>query len=427
MIRKCVGRKIFYLRCMTASSLEPAADHRIVPLEAIRGFAAVAVVVYHGLLSFAPQAINGGHSALQPVWEFIFGLVNGGAAVTLFFVLSGFVLSLPFTRAPASASVSGKSTFSRMGLAMTKRWPRLAGLTVLGCLSGWVLVQLSGNAYVMAARISGANWLASHANSPLSPRDPLTWHGAVHEGLLSIFTRGDVHYDSALWTMRIELFCSLAIFALAPLLFALRRWWIRILLLWLIAAAVGARYPLTYLTDFLCGATLALLASEGRLPELGRSGAALLSLIVLFSFGFSGTPDLSLYAPLRAVLPSGDSNHFVWEIGAVALMIAVLGFEPVYRALCRPWAARLGVLSFPLYVIHVPILLSLGAASFILGAKCFSAAAGAALAMIVTLTASFSLAMPLAWADRHWCGAIRRTMQSVALLGRSALSRETVS
>src|SRR5690606_12773670 len=64
-------------------------------LEALRGIASVIVLVHHALLGFAP----GLHGLLQPDSPHAlfgtpaFSLINGGAAVVLFFVLSGFVLT----------------------------------------------------------------------------------------------------------------------------------------------------------------------------------------------------------------------------------------------------------------------------------------------------------------------------------------------
>jgi hypothetical protein len=54
-----------------------------IPLEAIRGVAALVVVVWHTCLGFFPQFI----SSWQATPLFVF--MNGNAAVQLFFVLSG--------------------------------------------------------------------------------------------------------------------------------------------------------------------------------------------------------------------------------------------------------------------------------------------------------------------------------------------------
>ncbi|HQT85991.1 MULTISPECIES: acyltransferase [Acidiphilium] len=376
----------------------------MIPLEAIRGIAAVIVVVYHGFLGFAPQVIHGGDAPGQVLREFTTGLVNGGAAVSMFFVLSGFVLSLPFSR---------RGGLRRAATSIFKRWPRLAGMTITACLFAWLLMKLSGNTYAIAGRATHASWLVTHGNSPIETSHALTWYRALREGAISVFTLGHVRFDSALWTMRIELFCSIAIFLLAPLMFALRNWALQMILLAGGIIITGTDFPFTYLGDFLCGMALALTFKAGLLPRLNGTGAWLLIGLALFTFGFRGSQNFLVYAPVRAILPSGDSNHYVWDCGAVAVMIAVLGYAPFYRMLSRRWAVRIGVLSFPIYVVHEPILLSLGAASFLHGASLFGRTDGVALAVIVTVLVSLACAVPLAWADQRWCAALSRLARVV--------------
>lgn len=375
------------------------APGRIVPLEAIRGIAALVVVIYHGLLGFAPQAIHGGDAPLALLRQFAAGLVNGGAAVSVFFVLSGFVLSRPFARGGG---------LRRSAIAIGKRWPRLAGMTVIACLFAWGAIVVSGHAYRRAARAAHAPWLGSHANSPLAAHAAPTWHGALWEGAIGVFTRGEVHFDSALWTMRIELFCSIAIFLIAPAVFACRWRLVQFGLLGLGVLLAGTAYPATYLADFLCGMGLAVVLDIFGVPRMTGARLALLLGVALFCFGYRGSQDFSLYAPVRAILPPGDTNHYVWDCGALALMLAVLGHAPLYRGLSRRWAAWLGVLSFPVYTIHIPILLSLGAASFLQGDAMLGKQAGALIAVAVTLAASLALAVPFAWLDRHWCAVLGR-------------------
>ena len=67
--------------------------HRIASLEALRGIAALIVVVWHTMLAFAPQT-TGIFSQLPPFEAYtgspFFFLMNGNGAVNVFFVLSGF-------------------------------------------------------------------------------------------------------------------------------------------------------------------------------------------------------------------------------------------------------------------------------------------------------------------------------------------------
>jgi peptidoglycan/LPS O-acetylase OafA/YrhL len=67
----------------------------LVELEALRGLAAIVVLIHHFMLGFTPRF----HGYLYPDQPFslmgtpAFALINGSGAVAIFFVLSGFVLS----------------------------------------------------------------------------------------------------------------------------------------------------------------------------------------------------------------------------------------------------------------------------------------------------------------------------------------------
>ena len=77
------------------------ADSKIVQLEALRGLAAFVVVAWHFLWAFDPARIgivDGFDPSAALLGSVSFASIDGPAAVVLFFVLSGFVLPLGFSR-----------------------------------------------------------------------------------------------------------------------------------------------------------------------------------------------------------------------------------------------------------------------------------------------------------------------------------------
>lgn len=378
------------------------ADHgrKLIPLEGLRGIAAAIVVLYHLVLAFTPKGVGAvphGYGALDLFTQFILGMLNGGAAVAVFFVLSGFILSLPFARDRRA---------SRVLVALLKRWPRLACLTVIACLFAFVLISWSGHDYKAAAHVIGAQWLATHGNAPIKP-EHLTWEDALREGLVNVFTQGEVKFDSPLWTMRIELFGSFAIFLAAPVLFAIGSWAVRLGLVALAVYMSGTGYPFTYLADFLAGTVLAMLHAEGRLPRLGNKAAFALGLLGLYLFSFTYEQALLIHAPLKLFL-SATYCHYVWDAGAVLMIVVLLGNPAASRAFSGRWAAWLGLLSFPIYLLHGPILLSAGSVAFMDGVGTLgmtgAALAAAALSILLTLLC----AVPLAWVDQLWTRLLSR-------------------
>ncbi|WP_298215655.1 acyltransferase [Acidocella sp.] len=378
---------------------------KLIPLEGLRGIAAAIVVLYHLVLAFTPKGVGvvpHGHGVLDLIIQFLLGMLNGGAAVAVFFVLSGFILSLPFAQ---------DRRLSRILVGALKRWPRLAGLTAIGCLFAFALISWSGQDYQAAARIIGAKWLATHGNAPISLAD-LTWQAALREGLINVFTQGEVNFDSPLWTMRIELFGSFAVFLAAPILFAIRGWGVR---LGLVAAAfllTGLGYPYTYFADFLTGTVLAMLYAERRLPELGNLRAAGLGLLGLYLFSFTYEQALLIHAPLKRLIP-GEDSHYIWDAGAALIILVLLGNPAMRRWFSGGWAIWLGFLSFPIYVLHGPLMLSAGSSAFMQGVGVLGLPVAALLAAFCSLALTLLCAMPLAWMDRLWTrllGALTRPL-----------------
>nr|WP_295738572.1 acyltransferase [uncultured Acidocella sp.] len=378
----------------------PDTGRKLIPLEGLRGIAAAIVVLYHLVLAYTPHGVGAvphGHGVLDLLTQFILGMLNGGAAVAVFFVLSGFILSLPFARDRRPV---------RVAVAMLKRWPRLACLTVIACLFAFLLISWSGLEYKQAAHVIGAQWLATHGNSPIRPAH-LTWYEALREGLVNVFMLGEVKFDSPLWTMRIELFGSFAIFLFAPVLFALRSWVLRLGLMALAAWLAGTSYPFTFFTDFLCGTLLAMLFAENRLPALGNKSACVLGLLGLYLFSFTYEQTLLMHAPLKAILP-GACSHYVWDAGAALIIVVLLGNPTMRRVFSGGWAVWLGLLSFPIYLLHGPILLSAGAIAFMAGVGQLGVAGAALVAAFCSIVLTLICAVPLAWVDQIWTRLLSR-------------------
>lgn len=373
---------------------------KLIPLEGLRGIAAAIVVLYHLVLAFTPKGVGTvphGHGALDVATQFVLGMLNGGAAVAVFFVLSGFILSLPFAR---------DRRVSRVLVALLKRWPRLACLTAAACMLAFALILWSGHEYKQAAHVIGAKWLATHGNAPINIHD-LSWEDALREGLVNVFTQGEVTLDSPLWTMRIELFGSFAIFLSAPILFAIGSWTVRLGLVALAFYITGTGYPFTYFADFLTGTVLAMLFAEGRLPELSNKMAFWLGGLGLYLFSFTYEQALLIHAPLKLFL-SAVYSHYVWDVGAALFIVVLLGNPAMRRVFSGNWAIWLGLLSFPIYLLHGPILLSAGSVAFMDGVGKLGMAGAALMAAFCSVLLTLVCALPLVWVDRLWTKLLSR-------------------
>lgn len=394
------------LACYHARMMRRQKTGKLVPLEGLRGIAAVVVMLGHIVRGLVPP----GPGALDVLNRVHHWVLNGGAAVSVFFVLSGLILSLPFAK---------DRSLMRVGVALLKRWPRLAALTTIACLFSWLMILVSQDAHEQAAAVTGNYWMASHFNAPLRGYDT-SLVAALNDGLWGVFLFGDVRFDSPLWTMRIELFGSFGIYLVAPVLFWLKRWPLRLAAIGGMMIAVGTSPPLAYFSDFLVGAILAMLFAEGRMPHFSNWKAAVMAVAGIYLFCFSAEEARLLYAPLKVVIPSKEAAHFAWDLSA-ALIIAVLFGSPVLsRVFSKNWAVRLGELSFPLYVLHVPVMLSAGALTFVGTAAALGVTGAVLLAGAVTVVLTMICSLPLAWVDEAWTMVLGRVTKRL-VKGRAAI------
>ena len=134
-------------------------DSKLVQLEALRGLAAFIVVAWHFLWAFDPARIgivDGFDPSSAMLGSVSFASIDGPAAVTLFFVLSGFVLPLGFFR-------SGRTEL--VVRATAKRWLRLVCLVMLAVLLSWLLFRFGLYRHREAAQISQSAWLGTFGGS----------------------------------------------------------------------------------------------------------------------------------------------------------------------------------------------------------------------------------------------------------------------
>jgi peptidoglycan/LPS O-acetylase OafA/YrhL len=167
---------------------------RIPELEALRGIAAVVVLVHHFMLGFTPRL----HGLLYSDQPFslmgtpAFAIINGSAAVVIFFVLSGFVLTVGMFQ---------RNDLYAGAVALAKRWPRLAGPVTLASTVAGAAMALGVFVSPETAKHVPSIWLGWFYNWP-----PAGWadiSSAILEGSTTFFS-GSSRYNSNLWTMYYE-------------------------------------------------------------------------------------------------------------------------------------------------------------------------------------------------------------------------------
>jgi peptidoglycan/LPS O-acetylase OafA/YrhL len=315
-------------RNASATAAKPRArSGRLDLLDGARGWSALSVVLFHVFW----ETFGGLVPAFRnPLTGF---LCDGQLAVCVFFVLSGEALSAAF--------FAGKGDAATIRLAV-KRYPRLAIPILASCLIVFALDRC-GLVYSAQATeiVQRGDWMGGWLHAPL------TLGSTLRYSLYDVFVSGDIEsaINPMLWTMKIELMGSILVFALLLAWKRLSRPRLLILTLF-VGAAVAPIEMSNYLSCFFAGMTFADWRARGFFNPPGRR---------------------CCWAPLILIAAVGAADGLLHCVGydggkaafAVLLMLAVYSSPPLAAFFSGGLSRALGRISFPLYLVQFPVLLSL--------------------------------------------------------------------
>lgn len=310
---------------------------KVLSLEGLRGLAAVIVVLSHIMMEFFPTAAVGRlHEQHIPLEQWLYdspfrAFYAGFFAVCIFFVLSGYVLSLKYLKTFDSNVISD---------SMAKRYfrllPAVLASTLLMAIAAGILNQMPAAAW---------------------PRHLLS---AAREGLYGGFLFGENAHNAVIWTMQVELLGSFALF-IYLLMFGRFRWgWVAGVVL---CAGLMARLPLMgyFFAMFICGAYLGRAVRFASNPAI----AAILLLVGIYLGGYD-----SPSTAYRQVVVLANTLQFEYGIalnwpvfipglGAVLVVLSLLGGSVISAPFASRFCVWLGKISFSLYLTHTLILMVL--------------------------------------------------------------------
>lgn len=401
-------------------------------LDGLRGVAAVNVMLSHALVAFdfalfngVPAMSHGSWDVALSAWPFLLPAAGANLSVCVFFVLSGFVLAHAFAHSDLGMLAQGMKRMVRLGVP----------ILVTAVLS-WGLLRSGFMANHEAAALTRSAWL----DNQMSQEPALL--SALAEGALALFQSVPFAqtYDSSLWTMPVE-FAGSVILIVAE---AVSRH-VRVAqggraagVLALLGLAVVLNASFVCL--IVCGAAM-YVTRAGRPARVHggvAAGAVVLALLlgtVPYSDARGAVWDAFIrWAPQAAwQWPWSGLTGFaamdpvsVWHgVGAILLVLAVDSSAWLSAWLSGGVARFLGRISFPLYLLHVPLLLSVGCWTFLAflhagvpygGAAILATIVYAAVALAAaTIAARFIEAPAIALAARtgaavQWAASRRRAV-----------------
>jgi peptidoglycan/LPS O-acetylase OafA/YrhL len=331
---------------MTYVTDAPPKQARFVELDSLRGLAALAVVLHHLRLLW-----EGETQPASTMLRALLSVVNplGNGAVILFFVLSGFVLSLPM--------LSGRP---QTYLTFVVRRVFRIYLPYLAALAASV-----GGAYWLHGMDTRNTWWHFFWSEPVNWQ--LVWQ---HVRFLGVYdTR---QFNSPIWSLVHEMRISLIFPFLCALVLRFSSNWSLVIGFGLtVAAGIMEKPPFQLDWQFAESIHIAGLFVLGTLlaRERVRLGGWFLSkplrfVAVLISAGVAGL-SLYLFAGLRllgffaGLFPDAltCTRHWFAAIVAGGLMIISISSVSWKRALSLPPMRFLGEVSYSLYLWHFVVML----------------------------------------------------------------------
>lgn len=295
----------------------------VVQLTSLRGIACMVVLVGHAVQVVQYHNPSAGWAA-NFLRELITGTVNAEAAVVLFFVLSGCVLSL---------SLRNVTTFNLPIFAgyFVKRVFRLYPVLWLSLLIAPISMVISAN---LAKQGIFADWLDRNILSGLSLRHSLL-------SISGMYTQ----YNGPMWTLRVELIASV----LFPIIFLLMRnkryRAVTLAVLTIVALLpVDHRFGTCWALSFAAGALIPML------PYHARSWNIPLVWLALVAFVYDRFALGGLNVPPRIF-------DLIETAAAFVIIRDIFAAGERYQFLLAPKLIMLGEISFSIYLLHLPVFL----------------------------------------------------------------------
>lgn len=313
---------------------------RIEALDGLRGIAAAIVVAYHYLLLMHWEVVPRRGMDVPIISDVPLSILwNGPFSVTVFFVLSGFVIAAAADRRQADILYS-----------VTTRYLRLAIPATASVMLAWIWLSV----------FPEATFALQDSSDPPSPWLRNTYqvdipgpHLAVIDGLIANFVRGFSRFNNVLWTMQFELIGSVCIF-LAYGLFSPKMRFAVFLVVGMGAALIERE---AYYLSFVAGMFIYEGRKTGVFDSLSKSsGSVALILGLLIGWPAAGLGERLGFEVAPRLFELGHPAS-VWPVIAAALLVfAALKSSAFTVLLNAPISQFLGRISFGLYLVHVPLL-----------------------------------------------------------------------
>ncbi|MGB9941237.1 acyltransferase family protein [Methanosarcina sp.] len=327
---------------------------KITYLDGLRGIAAINVMIMHFFIVLVPAMIYSDRmpshfgNLEQIVSSTPLGLIGAGNfSVCIFFVLSGYVLTQKYFKTKdRSIIISGA----------VRRYIRLFVPVLAATILSFLLASTGVfHYYTETVMISGNNNYASYWTFTPDLVD------AIKQATWGTFFAGDETYNPVFWTMTIEFYGSMLVFAMA-LLFGPQR------TRWTFYFAAAVLFFNSYYLAFIIGMGLADTFNSKK--SVFKTGNKVILFTILVSGLFLGSYPVGTVTndSLYGFLNNGlfQTPKFGYHIlGAGMVMYVLLNSRWLQNVFSSPVPVFLGKISYSLYLIHFLVISSFTCALFL--------------------------------------------------------------
>ena len=335
------------LRQTDEARISPAnVDKRIDFLDGIRGWASFVVLLHHILMCFLvlstpflkyDKARIVADISSHNYIDILFGIIlkfitDGHLAVLIFFVLSGYALSI------GHLNLSKR----KLALATTSRYFRLMIPILFTSLIAYLLLKLNlmFNLEVATTPEKSLDWLGIFYKFDASIKDVIKF------SLYDVFLKYDHNktYNSSLWTMPIEIIGSFMIYTYLGIFRTTDQVYWRLVALVTITLFVVEPYYSCFLIGYVIAEVNIRYDSNYLIGLLRIKNVELFCLLMFVVIAM-----LSTYF---------SHNDYIECIFASSIVFLVSLSKNLKSFFSNKISNYLGRISFPLYLIHIPIICS---------------------------------------------------------------------